>query len=168
MDSESYTIKLYPCRYSASKMIIGGSEASEGEFPHMATISCPLTAEKYHYKCSGSLISEKFVLSVAHCVHGVKWVIKISIESLYILDETFRFLIVRLGAHNLSLPDADSHSKKYGIEKIIVHQNYDETKNTNDIALIKLDTEVTFNDFIRPACLQSEEFLSGNVVVVDN
>ena len=45
--------------------IINGQEASPGEFPHQVT----LLRNGYH-TCGGSVISNGWVLTAAHCVDG--------------------------------------------------------------------------------------------------
>lgn len=51
------------------------------------------------------------------------------------------------------------------IKQVIVHEGYDSRKN--DIALIEMNTTVTFiKKFIRPACLQFEEFRHSKVAAV--
>ncbi len=46
---------------------------------------------------------------------------------------------------------------------IIVHPSYNSQTSDNDIALLRLSSAVTFNDYIRPVCLaaQSSVFSSG-------
>lgn len=48
-----------------------------------------------------------------------------------------------------------SESKDYMIEKFIKHENYGRYTGENDIAVIKLSRDVSFNDpkNLRPACL---------------
>lgn len=55
------------CLHKSIELIIGGTNATLGEFPHMALLG--YTFEKIvHWECGGSLISEKFVLTAAHCL----------------------------------------------------------------------------------------------------
>ncbi|KAL5276112.1 CLIPC6.2 family protein [Megaselia abdita] len=43
--------------------ILGGAEATHGEFPHMAAFRY----KEIDWACAGSLISERHVLTAAHC-----------------------------------------------------------------------------------------------------
>lgn len=58
---------LAKCNLAAVPLIIGGSKVERTEFPHMAAIGF---GELNHptYSCGGSLISDRFVLTAAHCM----------------------------------------------------------------------------------------------------
>jgi V8-like Glu-specific endopeptidase len=102
----------------------------------------------YFCKCSGSLISENFVLTAAHC--NIK----------HKNNDPF---LVRFTDNT---EDPTVYYKDYEIEKIISHEQYDKTKVYYDIALIKLKKNVKFTPTVRPACLYLSEIDAGTKLTV--
>lgn len=51
------------CTTSAIPFIVGGGETGVNEFPHQA-----LLGDEREWFCGGSLVSEEFVLTAAHCL----------------------------------------------------------------------------------------------------
>ncbi|CAG9791053.1 unnamed protein product [Diatraea saccharalis] len=129
---------------------IGGRLTLPGEFPHMGAIGWKSTLGAWIFKCGGSLISNKFVLTAGHCS-------KASDRDTTIADVDPK--IVRLADKNI----LDREIYKYGIVqvdakilRIITHPDYKPPKKYNDIAIIELQKEVVFTKFIQPACLHSD------------
>lgn len=120
-------------------LIVGGIDASIGEFPHMAAIGYRNFDGDLSFKCGGSLISDYFVLTAAHCSTA---------------DRTAP-TDVRLGDLNLKVKNKNEID--IAIDSFISHEQYNAGTRENDIALIKLAQQVIFNKFIRPACLQQTD-----------
>ena len=61
---------------------------------------------------------------------------------------------VRLGELDLQSVSDNANPQDFGISGKYVHPNYHPPSQYNDIALLKLDRQVQFSDYIAPICLQ--------------
>jgi len=106
--------------------IVGGVEASPNSFPWAVAIIINKA-----WFCGGSIISDTWVLTAAHCTEG---------------GTTFH---IQVGAHNIT---AKEPPRKLSILSTVAiqHENYDNKTLANDIALIRLPSPLTFNDYIQP------------------
>ena len=60
------------------------------------------------------------------------------------------------------------HVVKRNLKQVISHPNYNAYTFDNDIALMELDSPVTYSDYIRPICLPAPQhvFPAGNTVYI--
>lgn len=93
------------------------------------------------YHCSGTLISDKLVLTAAHCL----W-----------LEEPSqpKQLLIAIGRYNLR-DWTEKDSRLLNVSAFYFHQNYMQEGNRfdADIALIRLSKSIVFSRLIRPICL---------------
>ncbi|XP_012261302.2 serine protease snake-like isoform X1 [Athalia rosae] len=125
------------CEGLHTPLIVGGTKAQQGEFPHMAALGWFNDNNGIQYFCGGTLISEHWVVTAAHCTHG-----RLGSPS-----------VVRLGSHDLA---DKALGEVIEIKRIIKHNSYKPPALYADIALLELKKDVKFTDNIRPACLYQE------------
>uniref|UniRef100_A0A670ZM58 Acrosin n=1 Tax=Pseudonaja textilis TaxID=8673 RepID=A0A670ZM58_PSETE len=104
--------------------IVGGVDAMPGMWPWLVSIQIPSSHGPRH-SCGGSLLAEHWVLTAAHCFKTKK-----------------RYVQSWLLTGSI-----------HTVSKVVLHQDYNPLTEENDIALIELDSPVTFNDYVQPACL---------------
>uniref|UniRef100_A0A2M4AQS8 Putative trypsin-like serine protease n=1 Tax=Anopheles triannulatus TaxID=58253 RepID=A0A2M4AQS8_9DIPT len=133
------TYKIYNCT-NVVQLIVGGEQAKYGEFPHHALLGYPREGNpnEYDFRCGGSLISDRHILTAAHCFSE---------------DDP---KVVRLGEYDTTFESEDE--VQFGIVGVRKHPNYLNQRSYNDIALVKLDRQVWFTKNIRPACLWDSEY----------
>ncbi|XP_011251548.2 serine protease snake-like [Camponotus floridanus] len=127
------------CALNARKLIVGGIKADPREFPHMAAIGfTDPKSRAISWSCGGSLISAKIVLTVAQCAWNNYWG-----------NATW----VRVGDLNLVQTNDDAMPQDIRIAERIKHPEYKTRTVYNDIAILRLEKEATYNAWVRPACL---------------
>lgn len=50
--------------------IIGGEPAAEGEFPFLVSVQVDVLINTFRHTCGGTILSDKYVLTAAHCLYG--------------------------------------------------------------------------------------------------
>lgn len=65
--------------------------------------------------------------------------------------------VVRLGDFNYGSNEDDTQPINIRIAEVIAHPNYTENIAYNNIALLRLNQTVEFNEFIKPACLSQPQ-----------
>ncbi|XP_022914993.1 proclotting enzyme-like [Onthophagus taurus] len=114
--------------------IVGGHNADINAWPWMAALF-----NNGRQFCGGSLIDNIHILSAAHCVaHMSSW-------------DVAR-LTVRLGDHNIHSNYEIQHVEKR-VKRVVRHRGFDSRTLYNDVAVLTMDSPVTFSKQIRPICL---------------
>lgn len=121
-----------PCGCSSNppsfSRIVGGEGAGTGTWDWTVSISIDGM-----YLCGGSILSNSWILSAAHCFH----------------QEENATITIYAGS-NLQWTGSQSRL----VSQVIIHSDYDETSYSNDIALLKLSTPLNMSDpNISPICM---------------
>ncbi|XP_058116442.1 transmembrane protease serine 9-like [Anopheles coustani] len=120
-----------------------GTETKEGHWPWHTAIY-HREGKEFNYACGGSILDRNTILTAAHCLYNQR-------GALVKLDE----LSVQLGRNQLS--EASPSSQEHVPLELIVHPDHNRNSVANDIALIKLATEITMTNYIQPVCLWNME-----------
>ncbi|XP_054001554.1 serine protease persephone-like [Hylaeus anthracinus] len=133
------TVNISLCVLKTQKLIVGGKKADPKEFPHMAAVGYDTGNGNIEWSCGGTLISERFVLTAAHCLYNMNWQAAAS--------------WVRLGDLNLQRMDDDAKPQDIKIITRIRHPKYKRPSQYHDIGLLEMEKDVVFDAWIRPSCL---------------
>uniref|UniRef100_A0A8C7VP37 Peptidase S1 domain-containing protein n=1 Tax=Oncorhynchus mykiss TaxID=8022 RepID=A0A8C7VP37_ONCMY len=129
----------------ARSSIAGGKDAQKGSWPWIVYLS--ITDDTGSFSCGGSLLTEEWVLTAAHCVDP---------NDNPIPD---RFSI-RLGTHSLNELSVFYRS----ISRIVSHPQYQRFDLLHDIALVKMREKVSFSTLVKNISLPnpSDNFGPGS------
>ncbi|XP_032417691.1 transmembrane protease serine 6 isoform X2 [Xiphophorus hellerii] len=118
-----------------STRIVGGSDASEGEWPWQTSLQVRGT-----HICGGALISSQWVASAAHCFYD---------------DSVYSPSVWTVYLGKLLLNRSSSIEEVARVQQIHLHQYYDSESHDYDLALLKLDRPAyaLLTGHARPACL---------------
>ncbi|XP_040885432.1 serine protease 33 [Toxotes jaculatrix] len=112
--------------------IVGGMDAADGAWPWQVDVQ---TVRDGHI-CGGSIITENWVLSAAHCFPS-----SIDMSS----------YIIYAGRYQLN--GFNQHQSSHRVSQVVIPDGYDEPHNGKDLALVQLSSPVTWSEYVRPVCL---------------
>ncbi|XP_071583518.1 transmembrane protease serine 9 [Heliangelus exortis] len=119
-----------PAMQAASR-IVGGSEASRGEFPWQVSLR-----ENNEHFCGAAILTERWLVSAAHC-----------------FTEFQDPAMWAAYTGTTSLRGSDSATVKMGITRIIPHPSYNTDTADYDVAVLELKRPLSFTQYIQPVCL---------------
>lgn len=136
------------CGKGPNARIVGGQEANPGDWPWQALLQTPRGSQF----CGGTLIHPQWVLSAAHCVERSKP----------------KDIVIRMGAHyRVEKSSTSKNEQKFKVTKIITHESYNKPLQlSHDVALLKLESSATLNDFTNLACLPSTNPTTGSFCAI--
>ncbi|ROT73444.1 putative trypsin I-P1-like [Penaeus vannamei] len=119
--------------------IVGGEEASEGEYPWMALLE--ISTDFGDFLCGGAIVTTRHVLTASHCV------------------------TVTAGEYNVD-SNRETETQVIKAKRVTMHPKYNSSTQENDIALITLKKALVWKDNIGPICLPPDADFEGRSAVV--
>ncbi|XP_062994966.1 suppressor of tumorigenicity 14 protein [Elgaria multicarinata webbii] len=139
--------------YNQQVRVVGGKDSAVGEWPWQVS----LHAKDEGHVCGASLISEKWLVTAAHCFREIN---------------SIRYNDPKLWTAYMGLLDQRNRTnnfvQKRSIKSIIRHPYFNDYTFDYDIAVMELASAVTFTKQIRPICLPdaSHDFPAGKSIWV--
>jgi len=124
---------------SASNRIINGKTAPS-PIPWQVHLRQGSPTGSFGYFCGGTIIDAKTILTAAHCFHGMN------------LKGTDFFVTA-------GIVHVDGAGQSAFVEKITLHESYDNVNVDNDVAILKLKTPLTFTNNVQRACLPEASYV---------
>lgn len=134
--------------------VVGGTEAPLGSHPWMAVLGYSEPGSQgIHFLCGGSVISERYILTAAHCLHhSALQARKLEVIRLgeWDIKTDPDCYMTRLGDEYCSLP-----AQNFTAEAVVTHPDYDtRVKFSDDIGLIRLNRPIDLSGGnVRAICL---------------
>ncbi|XP_036181906.1 prothrombin [Myotis myotis] len=124
--------------------IVEGWDAEKGLAPWQVML---FRKSPQELLCGASLISDRWVLTAAHCLLYPPW------DKNFTADD----LLVRIGKHSRTRYERGIE-KISMLEKVYIHPRYNwRDMLDRDIALLKLKRPITFSNYIHPVCLPDKQ-----------
>uniref|UniRef100_A0A182JBJ0 Uncharacterized protein n=1 Tax=Anopheles atroparvus TaxID=41427 RepID=A0A182JBJ0_ANOAO len=118
-----------------SGRIVNGEEAVPGQFPYQIALLSTFAAGSG--LCGGSVITNNYILTAAHCVVDGSGAVATGGTAI-------------LGAHNRILVEPSQQRIAFSQAGVNVHPSYNPTLIRNDIATVRLNTPAVFNARVQP------------------
>ncbi|XP_071452264.1 serine protease filzig [Hetaerina americana] len=131
--------------------IVGGKGATFGEWPWQVLVRESTWLGLFtKNKCGGVLITSRYVVTAAHCQPGF-----------------LASLVAVFGEYDLTSELESRRAITRNVRRVIVHRRYDAATFENDLALLELDSAVTYQQHIVPICMPKDnEDFTGRVATV--
>uniref|UniRef100_A0A672J3J8 Coagulation factor IX-like n=1 Tax=Salarias fasciatus TaxID=181472 RepID=A0A672J3J8_SALFA len=131
------------------RRIVGGEVVIPGEIPWQVALVLHPSGEVF---CGGSIVSERWIITAAHCVRNK--------------ESGWRNLLFPTpGEHNVHINEGTEQD--FGLLEVHMHPRYNASVSlyNHDIALLYLQSSITFSKLVRPICVGPKPFIETLVKV---
>lgn len=137
------TISVFSINAQDIQAITNGFPIEIQNIPYQVSIQSKSDGEHF---CGGSIINNKYVLTAAHCVNGTN-----------VSDITLNVGFSLQGKPGYNL-------QSYKAKRIVIHPNYNASENDFDVAVIEIYGVFTFNEFVQPIELISDQTIFSEAI----
>lgn len=99
--------------------IVGGHDSVPGQFPYQASLK---VAEIYHV-CGATIVSDRWVVSAAHCMDGM----------------SAEYVTVIVASYHIT-----SDGIRHAVQSIVLHPDYNGVTLANDISMVQTAETISF------------------------
>ena len=131
--------------------IVGGDKTKFGDWPWQVLVKESTWLGLFtKNKCGGVLVSDRHVLTAAHCQPGF-----------------LASLMVELGEHDLTGPTEAISTMRKKVKRVVVHKDYKAPTFENDIAILELESDIERQPHVVPICMPklADEFEGKTAIV---
>ncbi|XP_058121006.1 chymotrypsin-like [Anopheles ziemanni] len=121
-----------------SARIVNGNEATPGQFPYQIALLSEFGGGTG--LCGGSVLTNNYILTAAHCVVSGATTLATGGTAI-------------IGAHNRNVQGTTQQRIRFSTSGIVRHPQYTPTNIRNDIAVVRLNSPITFNARVQPSRL---------------
>lgn len=122
----------------AGNRIVGGIDAKYGAWPWQVDIQ----KSRDGHVCGGSIISENWILSAAHCFPN---------------PSDLNPYVIYAGRSQLN--GVNPHESSHKVSRVVIPEGYQDPHSGKDMALVQLSSPVSFSDYVHPVCLPTSGIL---------
>jgi len=131
-----------------SGRIIGGQIAKRGDYPFLISLNYRTVAIPEQHVCGGSIINKEWILTAGHCITEIPY------------PGVFHVIA---GMTDMKNPTGEQW-QKIKVVKRIVHEEFKNGDMSKDIALLKLQKPLEFNEFVQMIELPKKDAETHGVV----
>ncbi|XP_058118562.1 chymotrypsin-like elastase family member 2A [Anopheles ziemanni] len=121
-------------------LIINGVNSTAGHWPWHAALY-HLLGNATVYACGGTIVSANSILTAGHCLFYV---------GLLRADQ----MIVHVGRNHLD--ESGEHIQVMQVSNVVLHPTFTRSSMANDIAILRLASDIVLTEFVQIACIWSE------------